>query len=249
MQPSPGSAGQHSQDSRFPATRWSLVAAAAVASDDSGRAALAALCERYWYPLYTFARRQGCDPERAADLTQDCFLRILSDDALTRADPARGRFRSFLLGIMKHVLADRDRRESARCRDHHLTFSLDALSAEARFALEPAAADAPDAAYDRAWAQALVARAVSHLEREWACGETERRRFALLKPFLLHGRDGGHLLRAADQLGMSEAAARSLVHRLRQRFAAQLRAEVSLTVPCDADVDDELRCLLGALAS
>lgn len=90
----------------FPTTRWTLVAAAGDRSRPDSRRALASLCETYWYPLYAYARRAGDSPEQAQDHTQEFFARFLEDDYFDRADPQRGRFRSFLLASFKHYRRD-----------------------------------------------------------------------------------------------------------------------------------------------
>ena len=101
---------------QFQPTRWSLVVLAARGDAPGAAAALEELCRAYWYPLYVFARRRGLAPEHAADVTQDFFLRLIERNSLGNADPARGRFRTFLLGAMSHVIDDDARRAGAQKR-------------------------------------------------------------------------------------------------------------------------------------
>ena len=96
--PSPG---------RFPTTQWSRVIAAGDPDAPEVRESLAELCNAYWYPLYAYIRRRGHDPERARDLTQDFFSRIVEKGLLAEVDPVRGRFRSFLRTVCAHFLANR----------------------------------------------------------------------------------------------------------------------------------------------
>jgi DNA-directed RNA polymerase specialized sigma24 family protein len=99
-----GEAGQ------FHTTRWTLVLASARDQSQTGRAALAALCQIYWYPLYAFARRRGYSPPDAQDLTQGFFLHILEHRALSGVDRLKGKFRSFLLACFQnHLSADTHR--------------------------------------------------------------------------------------------------------------------------------------------
>src|SRR6516165_7707980 len=72
-----GKAGQ------FHTTRWTLVMASAGEQNQAGQAALAALCQTYWYPLYAFARRRGYSPPDSQDLTQGFFLHLLEHRALS----------------------------------------------------------------------------------------------------------------------------------------------------------------------
>src|SRR5687768_8059794 len=87
----------------FATTRWSMVLSAK-GKTTSAQAALAKLCETYWYPLYAFVRRQGYSTADAQDLTQEFFLRLLAKGWLGDVERERGRFRSFLLASMKHFL-------------------------------------------------------------------------------------------------------------------------------------------------
>ena len=95
--------------SRFHTTHWSLIAALPGRGDDreAGRAqeALEHLCDAYWRPLYAFARYRGYSVEEAQDLTQAFLARVIETGGLGGADPDRGRFRSYVLGAMKHFMA------------------------------------------------------------------------------------------------------------------------------------------------
>src|SRR5271170_2276340 len=95
---------------RFHTTRWTLVMASARDQSQTGRAALAALCQIYWYPLYAFARRRGHSPHDAPDLTQGFFLQILEHRALSHVDRLKGKFRSFLLACFQNFLLVEARR-------------------------------------------------------------------------------------------------------------------------------------------
>ena len=85
---------------RFTTTRWTLVNAA-VRDNQAAAAALEELCEAYWPPLYGYLRGRGYPVEKAQDLTQGFFARLLETGAITLADPSRGRFRAFLLTALK----------------------------------------------------------------------------------------------------------------------------------------------------
>ena len=105
----PGSPGPGTHQP-FAATHWSLVLAAGRDSTPGARAALEKICRTYWPPLYSFIRRSGHAPADAQDLTQGFFLQLLERDFLAGVDPAKGKFRSFLLASLKHYLSnERDR--------------------------------------------------------------------------------------------------------------------------------------------
>ena len=98
--------------SQFPTTRWTLVVAAADPQRKEARSALVSLCEGYWYPLYAYIRRRGYPADQAQDLTQEFFIRVLEGRYLDRADPEKGRFRSFILTSLKFFVADEEDRKS-----------------------------------------------------------------------------------------------------------------------------------------
>jgi DNA-directed RNA polymerase specialized sigma24 family protein len=80
---------------------------------DGGGQALETLCRTYWYPLYAYVRRCGYSCEDAQDLTQEFFAQLLAKDFVARADPLKGKFRSFLLAGLKHLLVMTGRRPAA----------------------------------------------------------------------------------------------------------------------------------------
>jgi hypothetical protein len=101
--------------SQFPTTRWTLVVAAGDPHRKDARSALVSLCENYWYPLYAYLRRRGYSPDQAQDLTQEFFVRVLEGRYLDRADPEKGRFRSFILTSLKFFVAGARANGAAGC--------------------------------------------------------------------------------------------------------------------------------------
>ncbi|MFZ2280182.1 MAG: sigma-70 family RNA polymerase sigma factor [Prosthecobacter sp.] len=230
----------------FHTTRWSLVLAAQQGGDDTQmHRAMSALCQDYWYPLYAFVRRRGHAPHDAQDLTQAFFLSLLETHAA--ADPARGKFRSYLLGALKNFLAnDWHRGQTQKRGGGQRLVEWDALDAEARYALEPAEQSDAETLYDRRWAMELLARAVEKLRAEFAAkGEAET--FEVLKGTLSGA--GPDREQIAQQLGMSEGALKVAIHRLRQSYREVLRAEIAETVDSPEEVDAEMRHLVAVLRS
>jgi RNA polymerase sigma factor (sigma-70 family) len=233
---------------RFATTHWSVVLEAGHESSPQSKAALEQLCRAYWYPLYTFIRRQGRGPEEAQDLTQEFFAHLLASDSFGRADPAKGRFRSFLLGALKHFLVNEWQREHRLKRGGGCLFlSLDEVDAETRLALEPTDELTPEMAYERRWAEAVLAQVLERLQGEFAAAGQEAR-FAGLKVFLLAGQEPASYAEVAVPLGLSEAAVKSAIHRMRQRYGDLIRAEIAQTLASPAEVEDELRHLLAVLS-
>lgn len=229
----------------FHTTRWSRVLAAQGGADSTqARAAMSALCRDYWYPLYAFVRRRGHAAHDAQDLTQAFFTTLLKTGALP-ADPARGRFRSYLLGALKHFLANEWHRVQAQKRGGgQQMVEWDALDAEARYALEPAEQTDAEALYDRRWALELLAHAMEKLRAEFE-RKGDGATFEALKGTLSGAETPREEL--AAKLGLSEGALKVAVHRLRQRYREVLRAEIAETVGDAAEVDGEMRHLVAVL--
>ena len=236
-------------DSRFATTRWTLVIAAAGDVSTGSREALAELCERYWTPLYAYARRHGYDVPQAQDLTQAFFARLLEKGDLRAADPSRGKFRSFLISSFKHFVSnvrDHDRALKRGGGQPHLQLEFD--TAEARYQAEPAASTlTPEELFERQWAVQLVERVRAQLaaERERA-GAGEQ--FARLAGFLNGDPEPGGYEELARDTGTTEGALRVTVHRLRRRFRELLRAEIAATVSDDSEIEGEIRHLISALS-
>ncbi len=214
---------------------------------NAASSALETLCRTYWYPLYAFVRRSGHDGHSAQDLTQDFFARFLAKNYLSNVNPAKGKFRSFLLAALKHFLADEwDKTQTVKRGGGKPLVSLDDESAESRYRLEPSHEITPDKIYDRRWALTLLELVLTRLEGEYE-GQGKKRLFEVLQRWLLGKESGVPYSTAASTLGMTEGAMKVAVHRLRRRYRELLRLEIANTVACADDIDDELRHLLAAL--
>lgn len=232
----------------FQTTHWSLVLKAGQGDDAEAAAALETLCRAYWYPLYAFIRRRGYDPHSASDLTQSFFAALLARKQFAVADPARGRFRSFLVHSLTHFLAN-ERRDAQRLKrgGGAIVFSLDGVDPEERYRLEPAVEGDAQKSFDRRWAYTLVERALDRLRAEHERAG-KGRVFAELAAFLPGGAARGTLTEAGQRLGLTDSAAKVAVHRLRQRFRRVFRDEVAQTVERPENVDEELRHVVEALS-
>lgn len=231
----------------FQTTRWSRVLCAAGDASAPAAAALAELCEAYWYPLYAFVRRSGHDVDSAPDLTQAFFERLLAKQWLADASPAKGRFRSFLLTALKHFLANEWRHHQTLKRGGRAVLcSLDGLAPEARYALEPADPATPETLYERRWAETLLDRALARLAEEYRAHPLG---WPTLQRFVAEFRGETRLVDTARDLGLTESALRSIVHKLRRRYQELVRAEVADTLNDPAETEDELRHLLNLFES
>lgn len=239
---------QASTRSRFATTHWSMVSKAQHPDATGYRQALEALCCTYWYPLYTYLRHSGHRTHEAEDYTQGFFAMLLEKDRLDYADPAQGRFRSFLLASLKHFVADEQDRARAKKRGgDRQTFSLDATEAEYRYSLEPSDGLSPEKLFERSWALTVLREALVRLRVEFAESEKQGL-FEQLKSYLQGNEDMRSYAETAAALGMTEGAVRVAVHRLRQRYGQLVRREIAQTVAGPDQVDEELRQLFAALA-
>jgi RNA polymerase sigma-70 factor (ECF subfamily) len=239
----PGGAGGGAR--RFPTTRWTLVQAAQ-ASPEARRAALEELLAAYWGPLHGFMRRQGLAPDAAEDAVQGLVERLLALDFLSRVDPRKGRLRSYLLVAARHHLAHLH--EAAHAARRGGGAPEVPLTGEEAAGVADAGAPSPDAAFDRAWAVAVMERALARLEREY--GEGGRAGpFALVLAFFRPGAEPPGYREAAAAHGMSVPQLKSFLHRARAAYGAHVRAEVAETLAPGEDVEAELAALLRALGT
>lgn len=232
----------------FVTTHWSAVLSAGRSDSTRAQAALAGLCETYWYPLYVYVRRRGYGPEDAQDLTQEFFARLLEHNWLAQADRQRGRFRTFLLAALSHFLANEW--DKARAQKRGGTVQMVALqldTAETRYGHEPPDPLTPEQSFERRWALALLDRVLTLLQTENNAPE-KRESFETLKPCLLGDREHQPYALLATKLGLTEGAVKVAVHRLRQRYRQLLREEIAHTVATPAEVGEELRYLVKVLA-
>jgi RNA polymerase sigma factor (sigma-70 family) len=233
----------------FATTQWSLVLRAGRESD-SATAALQTLCQRYWYPLYAFVRRNGASADQAQDLTQEFFARLLDKNTFALASPERGRFRSFLLTSLKNFLTNEWERGRALKRgggQPAMSLQLDLDSAESRLRFEPAHQLTPERLFERQWAMLLLELVMQRLAAEQeAAGKGQQ--FELLKEALAGGAERLAYAEIAAELNLSEEAARQAASRLRKRYRELLRDEVSHTVSTPEEVEDEIRSLFEVLS-
>lgn len=232
------------ESKNFPTTLWTVVLHASRDEPAQVRAALAQLCQAYWYPLYSFVRRRGYSPHDAEDLTQAFFAQLLEKRGLQRIDPELGRFRTFLLASLKGFLANDWDRAQARKRGGGQTIvSLDEKSAESRYQREPSQDMTPERHFERQWAITLLDQVLDALRDEYHA-EGKGDLFDELKTVFI-GQPGNYADMAA-RLRRSEGAIKVAVHRLRHRYRELTRARIAATVG-EEDVEDELRHLLAVL--
>jgi RNA polymerase sigma factor (sigma-70 family) len=239
-EPSPKPAGV------FATTHWSVVLAAGDPTSPQAAEALEKLCRTYWYPLYVYVRRHGNSPEGAQDLTQEFFVRILRSRSLSGANRQKGRFRSFLLGALKHFLADaRDEARAKKRGGGQVMVSWEQHLAEERYAREPVEDASPDRLFERRWALTLLEQAAVRLQDEYeATGRAHA--FAVLRGYVTGaaGPESSYADSAAA-LGLTESAVKSAIFRMRRRYHELVREEVAQTVAEPAQLEAEIHYLMA----
>jgi len=231
----------------FHTTHWTLVRRASTQSVE-GRHALSELCAAYYEPVIAFLRREGRDEDAAREVAHEFFRGLLEKPSLECAAQAQGKFRSYLLGALKHFLARERERIGRQKRGGGAVFaSLDADDdASPPIILADRHELPPDEFFDRQWALAVLDRAFTALESERvAQGKAED--FSRLKPWLIGEAAHGDQATTARGLGISEGALKVAVHRLRRRFRELLKAEIAQTLEEPERTGDEMRHLFCAL--
>jgi DNA-directed RNA polymerase specialized sigma24 family protein len=236
---------------RFHTTTWDLVLNSGDIDAPQHSRALAELCSLYWYPLYSFARYKGFSEDDAKDLTQSFFLHLLEKTGLKQAHPHRGRFRSFLLACFQnHMSTHREYASAGKRGGGHVLMSLDAQEVKELHGLEPVDDLTAQTVFDARWATILLDRVMVRISEEYR-RQSKASAFELLRMHLnLKGDETSvSYERSAKQLGLSLAAVKTQVCRMRKRFAAFLRDEVAKTVFDPSDIDAEIHALYDALVA
>ncbi len=236
----PGSAPVTGYGAQFAPTSWTDVLAAQRGGSREAEAALEKLCQTYWYPLYSYLRRKGSDPDKAQDLTQGFFFRLIKENYLGAVDRRRGKFRSFLLAALNHFVSNQRDHERAAKRGGGQTFvSLDDTDAENRFKLEPASDLSPEKIFERNWFLTLFDQALTRLrEEQAAAGKVEL--FDELKLFVIEDAESGDYNNVATRVNMKPNAVAVAVHRLRERYKKLVHEEVMRTVADPSEIEEEL---------
>jgi RNA polymerase sigma factor (sigma-70 family) len=228
----------------FATTHWSVVLSAGQTHSAHSSEALDKLCRGYWPPLYSYIRRQGYGPTDAQDLTQAFFAKLLEKNFWARADPQKGRFRSFLLTALRHFLADaRDWVRTAKRGGGVSFISLDEQASGERFLEGIGQNLSAEQQFDRQWASTVLEQARTKFRQECiASGKSG----LYDRISLIGGKKESSATYAvvAQELGMSVSAIKSAVSRLRDRYGELVREEVAHTVSNPAEIDAEVRHLL-----
>lgn len=236
MAPARGTSAQ------FTETRWTVILAAQ-AGGAGAEEAWSQLCQKNYFPVYAFIRRQGTAPHDAQDLTQGFFAHVLRQDWLANVDRSKGLFRTFVLRCLKNFLSnEREKLGAAKRKSEQPPVALDATEAEERYKLEPLDGADPAVLFDRQWASCLIGRVLAKLQAEYAARNAGHL-FEALLPSLVGESERGDWGAVAAHLGKSVEAAKTAGSRLRAEFRELLRREIAETVDSPQEVEGEIQAL------
>jgi RNA polymerase sigma-70 factor (ECF subfamily) len=234
---------------QFAPTRWTLVMAAR-GDSATARSALSELCDAYYAPVVAFLRREGRNEDSARDLAHGFFAQVLEGGSFDAAEQGRGRFRSYLLGALKHFLQHDRRARNAERRGAHFEHVPIQPPTDTSPGFDVAAPPNPalDHVFDRQWALTVLDRAMNTVGTEME-RLGKKSHFESMRPWLSGELPGQSQAELASSLGLSPGATKVALHRLRQRFRDQVLAEIAQTVRGDeAEVREELAYLIRVVS-
>jgi len=235
--------------SRFTTTHWSVVLSAGSPESTRYQEAIEILCKTYWFPLYAYLRRCGYETHQAEDHTQAFFVSLFERQGLRLARAKRGKFRSYLLGAMRHFLSDeKDRAQAKKRGGGAKVLSLNFEGGESQYAREPVNQLSPEKLFERLWAVTVLRRSMQRLEAELATMHEEAVSKCLVA-YLTPTEEQLSYRDMAARLNMTEGAVKAAIYRMRKRYRQLLRDEIAQTVVTEEQVEEELRDLFAAFSS
>ena len=238
-----------SASKNFHTTRWTIVRKAQGETPEA-KSALSELCQTYYTPIFRFLLLQGKSHDEAEELSHSFFARLLGKNSIHHADQKKGRFRSYLLGALKHYLAEDLRNKGRLKRGGNIKHqSLDEPATEATSSpqLTDPTSSIPDSYFDREWALALMDRGLRTVEATFT-KNGKPLHFKTLKPWLMGDSTTLCQASAAVALNLSPGAIKVSIHRLRKAFADAIRAEIAQTVDTPEEISQELHYLIEVIS-
>jgi len=216
----------------FDTTSWSLIRAVGDVQ------AFDTFVRIYWKPLYFFVRQHGADNETAKDIVQEFLTSMLERGSLSKADPARGRFRTFLLAALTNFMKDRLKAAARQKRGGDQTIlSLDFADGEREYVLEVASGEKPETVLNRTWARTLWKQALAELK-----GEPTH-----LQAFQLYLADEGYE-EISKKTGLTAAAAKMAVHRMKGQLRDIVQHYILQTVQDEDELKTEIAEFMALLS-
>lgn len=203
----------------------------------------------YWKPVFYFLRAKRYPVQAAEDLTQEFFLRVLERNWLQKADPQRGRFRSYFLKILTRFLSDQGPQRAPRQLDFERRLvSIGSLISDVERSYEPATDSTPETIFMKEWAAALVQKVLQRL-RQFYENEGRPAWFELFAAchFVTEPGKRPSQQELGQRYGMTRDQVRYALEMVEKRFKHFLREEVHDQVGSKAEVGKEVRELMAHL--
>jgi DNA-directed RNA polymerase specialized sigma24 family protein len=228
----------------FPLTEWSVVSAAGGLESPQRQIALDTVLVRYLPVLQSYVIRHfRVDPERANDWLQAFILdKVLEKDLLSHADPARVKFRSFLLKTLTNYIVQQLRKELCRGGGPGVSMSLDNLPPHAELPAPPVLEE-----FDLSWARQVMGEALRRMQRDCLTGGRQAHWCVfvgrLLQP-LTQGGEAAPYETLVRQLGLASVGdASTLLLSAKRTFSRHFRSVVAEYVDEDSLVESEIRSI------
>jgi RNA polymerase sigma factor (sigma-70 family) len=183
--------------------------------------------DRYGRLIFAAARARGCSAHTAEEIVQDVMLAVFETRDVFRYDPARGRFRDWLCGLVRNKVAEFRRRPAERVRARGGDSDVAVLGAEAGDA-------PPDEAWQAVFEQSLLAVLLDAVRRQ-----VNPRTYQAFELFVLCEMPGREVARIT---GLT----RNAVYQARKTVLARLR-ELGATYREDGRLRDRIKQAMALL--
>jgi len=155
---------------RFPTTRLTLMLRTGSSDTSVRRDAFEGIVIGYWKPVYKYIRMKWrVTREEAEDLVQAFFALAMEKGYFAKYDPAKARFRTYVLRCLKGFLSKQNRDAHRQKRGGgavHL--SLDFETAEGEILERQLVVDYdPDEVFYEEWLRRILSRAAGDLKRKY----------------------------------------------------------------------------------
>ena len=221
-----------------------MVSAAGGLESPQRQIALDTVLVRYLPVLQAYVIRHfRVDPERANDWLQSFILdKVLERDLLSHADPARGKFRSFLLKTLTNYVVQQLRKELCRGGGPGVSISLDDMPPEAELPAPPVKEE-----FDLAWARRVMGEALRRMQRDCLAGGRQAHWTVFVGRLLQPLVQGGEVIpyeALVSQLGLTSAGdASTLLLSAKRTFSRHFHSVVAEYVEEDSQVESEIRAI------
>jgi RNA polymerase sigma-70 factor (ECF subfamily) len=240
---------QEHESGRFPATAWSRIEAAKDPRHPRFQEAIAWLVSSYQRPVFSFLRAHRHRPEQAEELTQEFLTTFLIKNWVKPANPKRGRFRNFLLTILKRFVSDATTRPTKQKQFESGAMPFSSVEAAGGPMYEPAAPETPDEAFHKEWKAETLRRVRANLKRYYEGlgkpAESLRYQIFVARHLVDRTEDQPAQETLASQFGVTREQVRYALDEVEKRYERFVRQELREETDSEEEVEEEIRELLS----